>query len=136
MKKILKLFICFVLFFMFSFNVQAKTINHFHGVMDENAEMSDNVKGSTLVAGFNASMDGESEGVSFMGANKVVFEGNSEYGVFAGNSIEVNGIVNKDTFIAGNIIKIKDKNILKRINNALLEAICLFILLTLSLLFW
>lgn len=114
MKKILKLFICFVLFFMFSFNAQAKTINHFHGVMDENAEMSDNVKGSTLVAGSNASMDGESEGVSFMGANKVVFEGNSEYGVFAGNSIEVNGIVNKDTFIAGNIIKIKDKANLKR----------------------
>ena len=114
MKKILKLFICFILLFMFSFNVQAKTINHFHGVMDENAEMNDNVKGSTLVAGSNASMDGESEGVSFMAANKVVFEGNSEYGVFAGNSIEVSGIVNKDTFIAGNIIKIKDKANLKR----------------------
>lgn len=114
MKKLGKILIVLVLLLMISINAEAKTIDHFYGKVDEDVTFDDTVNGSAVLAGFDTEMKGQADGVSFMVGNQVKFSGNSEYGVFAGNSIEVNGTINKDTFIAGNIIEITDKAKLNR----------------------
>lgn len=114
MKKIFKLFLVISLTFMFNFSVFAKEIDHFKGEVNENAEIKDDIKGSTIVAGNNASMKGKADGVSFIIGNVTSFTGESEYLASAGNSVLVKGVINKDAFIAGNIIDIDKKADLKR----------------------
>lgn len=114
MKKTFKLLVCLLALFMMARPVQAKTIDHFHGEIDSDVKLEDNVEGSTILAGSNTEMTSQADGVSFMAGNKVEFSGESEYGVFLGNSIDVSGTVNNDVFIAGNIIDIKKNAELKR----------------------
>lgn len=114
MKKTFKLLVCLLTLFMMVGPVQAKTIEHFHGEVDSDIKLEDNVEGSTILAGSNTEMTSKADGVSFMAGNKVEFSGESEYGVFAGNSIEVSGKVNNDAFIVGNIININKNAELKR----------------------
>ncbi len=113
MKKI-RLFICLLISFMMIGTVQAKDISHFHAEVDNDVKLEDNVAGSTVLAGSNASMTGKADGVSFVLGNKVEFKGKSEYGVFAGNSINVSGLINKDVFVFGNLIDIDKDASLKR----------------------
>lgn len=102
-----KLLIFIAMLFVCVGTVQAKTVDHFYGMIDSDIKSEDKVAGSTVLAGANVQMDGSADGVSFLLGNQVVFNGDSEYAVFAGNSIEVDGQVNKDAFIAGNLIDIK-----------------------------
>ena len=112
MRKLIGLFLCLTISFMMISGVEAKTVNHFQGKFDNYVTSEDEVNGSVALAGSNAEMKGKADGASFMAGNKVVFSGESEYGAFVGNSIEIDGIITKDAFIAGNVIDIsKDANL-------------------------
>ena len=53
-------------------------------------------------------------GIGFIAGNNIEAKGTHEYGVYAGNNITVSGHINKDLFIAGNIIKIEKDTIIGR----------------------
>lgn len=112
MKKILR-FLIVLLVFM-SVNVQAKEVNHFYFDADEDVNFSDNVIGSGVLAGESVESDGVFDGVNFSFGNNVKIGGQSEYGVIAGNNINVNGTVMKDAVIAGNIINLNSESVLNR----------------------
>lgn len=114
MKKSFKILFCLMLSFVMISNVQAETIDHFNSKIDNEVTMDDKVNGSTALVGTNTEMKGSADGVSFMLGNQVIFNGDTEYAVFAGNSIEVSGIISKDTFIAGNLITINKDAELQR----------------------
>ena len=114
MKKSFKILFCLMLSFVMISNVQAETIDHFNSKIDNEVTMDDKVNGSTALVGANTEMKGSADGVSFMLGNQVIFNGDTEYAVFAGNSIEVSGIISKDTFIAGNLITINKDAELQR----------------------
>ena len=114
MKKIFKLFICLCMAFIMTSSVEAKSIDHFYGKIDNEVNLKDDVNGSTFLAGADISMKSKAEGISFMAGNKVVFEGESEYIALAGNSLEVKGLVTKDAFIAGSIVTLEKDSDLQR----------------------
>ena len=91
MKKIFKLFLVIVMTFMMTSSVMAKEVDHFKGVVDNKAVIEDDVKGSSAAIGNDAEMKGKTEGVSFIIGNTVTFNGDSEYLVAAGNSLDVKG---------------------------------------------
>lgn len=114
MKKISKLFLVLLMMFMCVNGVQAKQIDHFYGKVDNDIKLEDDVNGSALLVSENTEMKSKADGVSFLLGNKVVFDGQSEYGVFIGNSLEISGTVSKDTFIGGNVITIEKDAQLQR----------------------
>ena len=114
MKKSIKLLLCLFVSFVMINGVQAKTINHFQGKLDDDVTINDEVNGSLVLAGSNTEMNGKADGISFMAGNKVVFNGESEYIALVGNSIEIKGTVIKDSFIGGNIITIEKDASLQR----------------------
>lgn len=112
MKKILRLLV--ILFVFMSVNVEAKEIEHFYFDADEDITFSDSVNGSSFLAGASVEYDGNSDGVNFSFGNNVKISGQSEYGVIAGNNINVDGIFMKDVVIAGNIINLNKESALNR----------------------
>lgn len=104
----------FLLLFIFSFPVQAKNINHFYTAADGDVSLKDDVNGSVFLAGNDIESTGRTTGVNFIAGNDIDFSGSSEYGLFAGNSIDVNGEIDRDVLIAGNIINIGKKANLHR----------------------
>ena len=112
MKKIY-VFLTLVLF-SFSFSVQAKTIDHFYAKADNNVTLSDEVNGSSFLAGESIENTGKTQGVSFAAGNNIDYSGASDYNIIAGNMINIDGQVQKDTIIAGNIINIRKKANLQR----------------------
>lgn len=107
MRKTFKFLIFLVVSFMMIGSVQAKTINGFYGKIDNNVKMNDQVNGCAFIAGSKTEMIGQADGASLMAGDTVNFKGTSEFIGLAGNTVDVNGAVYKDSFIAGNIIKIE-----------------------------
>ena len=95
-------------------SVQAKTIDGSYGKVDNNVQMEDEVNGSAFLAGSKTEMTGQADGVSFMAAESVNFQGTSEFIALAGNTVDINGVVYKDSFIAGNIVTIDAEADLQR----------------------
>ena len=70
------------------------------------------VSHSFFLAGNEVTSKDRVNGVHFIAGNLVDFTGSTEYGAFVGNSIKINGEVEKDLFVAGNSIEIgEDTNI-------------------------
>ena len=113
MKKI-RFIVLFVLLFGFSFSTQAKSLNRFYAEADESINLTDDVDGSSFLAGNSIESTSNVDGANFIAGNSIDFSGNSEYAIIAGNSIDVSGNVLKDTVIAGNIINIKSEANLER----------------------
>ena len=103
------LLLLFAILFMIGFNVQAKEVNHFVSKADSDVAIEDNYNASAAIAGDAVSVDGNVNGVSAAAGNKVSLNGTVDYGFFAGNQITMNGFVNKDVFIAGNLITTTEK---------------------------
>lgn len=61
---------------------------------------------SFFLAGNDVISKDRVDGIHFLAGNLVEFTGSAEYGAFAGNSLKVNGWVEKDLFIAGSSIEI------------------------------
>lgn len=107
MKRYIKYLMILVVFFMI-LSVQAKEVEHFTSKVNNDVVMENTYNSSVAAAGESVSFDGTIKGISIGAGNKVVQGGNSDYALLAGNSIEVNGIINNDAIIAGNIVTIKD----------------------------
>ena len=116
MKKLFwGLLIVMTMFFQLS-PVMAKetTIDHFYSDADNKADLNADVEGSAALAGESVNVKSDVDGIAFEAANVADFNGTAEYGVFAGMEVNVNGTINNDTFIAGNIVKLQKKSDLKR----------------------
>ena len=111
MKKLFwGVLIVMTMFFQLS-PVMAKetTIDHFYSDADNKADLNADVEGSAALAGESVNVKSDVDGIAFEAANVADFNGTAEYGVFAGMEVNVNGTINNDTFIAGNIVKLQRK---------------------------
>ena len=79
---------------------------------DSKVDSERSVGHSFFLAGNDVLSKDRVDGIHFLAGNLVEFTGSAEYGAFAGNSLKVNGEVEKDLFTAGNSIEIgEDTNI-------------------------
>jgi len=113
MKKIRILFV-FVLMFALCPNVLAKEVNHFVSKADNDVSISEEYNSSVALAGDNVSLGGTIHGIAAGAGNNLKLEGTVEYGFLAGNSITINGTIDNDLFVAGNLITTLDKTNVKR----------------------
>lgn len=92
--------------------VQAKSSNDFYVKASDNIKINKNIVGSSLIAGNNIETEGKIEGIGFIFGNNVKINNDSEYLITAANNIDVVKNVEKDVFIAANIVNItSDVNI-------------------------
>lgn len=111
MKKYIKFLMILAVFAVIP-TVQAKEVDHFTTRIDNDVLVEDTYNASVAAAGENITFDGKVNGISFGASNKIVFNGTTEYGMLAGNVIEVNGKIDNDLAIAGNLVTInKEANI-------------------------
>lgn len=103
MKKVMLLCLIAVVFVLAP-SVQAKDVNHFVSKVDNDINLEDNYNSSVAAAGDTLNMNGTVHGISINAANNVTIDGTIDYGVIAGNLININGTINKDAFIAGNVV--------------------------------
>ena len=111
MKKYLGILL--VAFMCIMSPVEAKEINHFKTIADDNTEVKDIYNSSVAAFGENLTFKGEVKGLAIGAGNKVVDEGTSDYAILAGNTLELNGTVNNDAFIAGNIVNTDEVKVLR-----------------------
>ena len=69
---------------------------------------------STFFAGNTVKDKANVKGISFVAGNIIEFTGTSEYGLLAGNSITINGKVEKDLLMAGNLVTIEKDSVIGR----------------------
>lgn len=113
MKKIKFLFLI-TLMFVLTPNVEAKVVDHFVSKADNDIVMKNEYNSSAAAAGEEISMDGIVHGISANAGFKITLNGTVDYGVIAGNNIKINGTINNDAFIAGNVITTNQAAIIKR----------------------
>lgn len=113
MKKygiVLAVFVCF----MFMPAVSAKEINHFVSKVDNDVFLEHNYNSSVAAAGQSIETTGTVKGALATAGNNIKFKGTSDYAFIAGNDININGTINNDGFIAGNIITFESDAVIKR----------------------
>jgi len=93
MKKVIVTLICM---FLFIVPASASEINHFYAESDDAVALRDTVNASAALAGTKVSADGKVNGVLFGAGNDVTLSGEVDYGVVAGNNVDVTGTVLKD----------------------------------------
>ncbi len=103
MKKIKKLFALLIISsFLILPNVYAEDSNYLN--ISNNTVKT--VNHSMFTAGDDVSTNNAVKGIDFTAGNNLNISGSSEYGMFAGNSINFKGMVTRDLFVAGNNIVI------------------------------
>lgn len=103
MKSIKRLFVLLIISsFLILPNVYAEDSNYLN--VSNNTVKT--VNHSMFTAGDDVSTNNMVKGIDFTAGNNLNISGSSEYGMFAGNSINFKGIVTRDLFIAGNDIVI------------------------------
>lgn len=103
MKKIKKLFVLLIISsFLILPNVYAEDSNYLN--ISNNTVKT--VNHSMFTAGDDVSTNNAVKGIDFTAGNNLNISGSSEYGMFAGNSINFKGMVTRDLFVAGNNIVI------------------------------
>ena len=109
-KKIFGILIMLTLFVIAP--VEAKEINSFHMVSDDNVTFEDTVNGDSAIAGNLVDIIGNIDGIGFIAGQKVNVNGNLEYGFLAGQNVNINGQISKNIYAAGETITLsKDANI-------------------------
>lgn len=81
---------------------------------DSKVDSERSVAHSFFLAGNDVLSKDYVDGIHFLAGNLVEFTGSAEYGAFAGNSLKVNGDIDKDLFIAGNSIEIGEDTLIGR----------------------
>lgn len=104
----------FMVMFVMTPLVYAEDSEHFYSESGNNVNLEDNVDGSTTLAGEHVTTTGEVKGIAFNVGNNVEFAGTADYAVLAGNSITIDGTINNDTFVAGNLVNITENANLDR----------------------
>ena len=103
MENIKKLFILLIISsFLILPNVYAEDNNYLN--ISNNTVKT--VNHSMFTAGDDVSTNNMVKGIDFTAGNNLNINGSSEYGMFAGNSINFKGMVTRDLFVAGNQIVI------------------------------
>lgn len=77
-----------------------------YAVADTTLNSEREVSHSFFLAGNEVASKDRVNGIHFLAGNLVEFTGSAEYGAFAGNSLKVNGEIEKDLFIAGSSIEL------------------------------
>lgn len=104
-KKVLLLIMMMVLPFTF---VKANE----YLTADQNVSDNNSYNHSHFEAGSNVNSKSNVNGLSFVAGGVVDVEGTKEYGVFAGETVRINSIIERDLFAAGNSVSIsKDASI-------------------------
>ena len=81
---------------------------------DAKIDSERNISHSFFLAGNDVLSNDHVEGIHFLAGNLVEFTGSVEYGAFAGNSLKVNGTIDKDLFIAGSAIELGEDTLIGR----------------------
>ncbi len=111
MKKFsLKIFATVLFMFLFIGSVGATSL----GLFDETVNQEGEYDSIRFIGGNNVNNKAVVDGISFGFGNNVTSSGKVTYGVYAGNVINVNEIIEKDLFVAGNNITITDVAVLGR----------------------
>ena len=113
MKKVLKIMLVMAMFFTIP-PVSAKEINHFTTKVDTDVTLKDNYTSSVVASGDEVTFDSSVKGIAIGAANQLKHKGTSDYAILGGNIIEIDGKINNDAFIAGNIITFEDEAIIGR----------------------
>lgn len=109
-KKIFSILIMITLFVIAP--VEAKEINSFHTVADDNVTFEDTVNGDSAIAGNLVDIIGNIDGIGFIAGQTINVNGNLEYGFLAGQNVNINGQISKNIYAAGETITLsKDANI-------------------------
>ena len=109
-KKIFSILIMLTLFVIAP--VEAKEINSFHTVADDNVTFEDTVNGDSAIAGNLVDIIGNIDGIGFIAGQTINVNGNLEYGFLAGQNVNINGQISKNIYAAGETITLsKDANI-------------------------
>lgn len=82
--------------------------------IDDNSKLSNDIVGSSVLVGSRVNLDKNVDGLSLLLANDIEFNGTTEYLLSLGSSVKVNGVVNKDLFLAGSSVKFDESTIIKR----------------------
>ena len=117
MKKIKYLIISLVLsLFIIPISALAleKENKDFYIKTGDDVLLEEDVYGSTLVSGDNVEANTEVNGIGFLFGNNIDISKNVDYLITAGNSITINGKIENDAFIAGNIVTISDEATITR----------------------
>lgn len=114
MKKITTIITVLLTSTLLLIPVEAKEQNHFITKADNEVSKEDATNGSVALAGETVEYKGKAKGISFLAGNKVNFNGKSEYAIIAANQANINGTINNDTIIAGNIVTVGKEAIIKR----------------------
>ena len=93
---------------------EESTIDHFYSDADDEVNLNADVNGSSTLAGEKVNFKSDVDGIAFGASSETDFSGTAEYGVFAGMTVNINGTINNDAFIAGNTVKIQKKGDIKR----------------------
>lgn len=96
MKKIVVLFL--VSFVFLTSNVDAKEIEHFKAVADEDVSISDNYDSSVVAAGNDIDITGNVSGIGAFAAENIEQTGTVDYGFYASNMTTISGVIEKDVF--------------------------------------
>jgi len=96
-------------------NITAEEIkDQAHYQSGENVSYDKAVNGSLGLAGNTVNTSSKIDGISFLAGENASFNGISEYLFSAGNVVVINGTVEKDSFLAGNMVTIGKNALLKR----------------------
>ena len=77
---------------------------------DDRVSVSDDLNGSSFVAGNDVQVDSKVNGMLFSAGNSVNQSGESDYLFTAGNIVKVNSQKTKDAYIAGNDVSVKESD--------------------------
>ena len=106
MKKGLKFLIVLMMFFAFTTNTEAKTIEHFYSESSKRVVLNDDVNGSSALAGEEVDITSKVNGIVFGAGNLVDFSGNANHAFLAGNDVNVNGVIDNELFAAGSKVTV------------------------------
>ena len=109
-KKILSLFLFLCLSLVTFTNVYALKV----GEAGDNVNQDGNYDSTRFIAGNRVYNNAHVDGISFVAGNQVTLEGSATYGAYAGNSLNVKEKIEKDLFLAGNIITIYEEAFVTR----------------------
>lgn len=105
MKRFKYLLFTILLLFSFASPILAEGFNYNY---DDDVITEKEVDGSSIALGNNVTFKNIVNGFGIVGGNNVTYNGNSEYAIIAGNSVKVDGNIQNDAAIFGNIVEVRE----------------------------
>lgn len=95
-------------------NSEEETLNSSIVEFDEKVTLDNDILGSTVLIGEKVKHEKNVDGISLLIASSIEFNGNTDHLLSIGKSIEINGTINKELFVAGSNVKFSDESIINR----------------------